>query len=344
MRAAVVGAGEIGQMRARALLSVSGASLAGVADTNQAAAERATHSTGARVVDDYRRFLDAADIDTMIISTPVGLHEEMVMAALSAGKHVLVEKPLSNSLESCRRIYEAANASGRTVAVGFNHRYFPAMKYLKTVVDEGRIGTLDTLRVYGGHDGIANFRADWMYVGSLSGGGAMMDVGIHMTDLARFVMGEVSDVYGVAASNVWKVPGSEDRALAIFRARSGATASYEATWNEWRGYRIHIEAYGDKGMVRAAYGPMFNLLITQPQPGARRTRETRRYLDIAVREKVRGWQSTAVDTFRQEIEDFMRRREGVSVPLATALDGLRAVEIAQAVYTSTRTGAVVPIG
>jgi predicted dehydrogenase len=147
---------------------------------------------------DYRSLLDDAAVEAVIISTPVQLHEEMAVAALAAGKHVLCEKPLSNSVESCRRILDAARAHKRTLAVGFNHRYYPSVKFLKRAVDDGRIGTLDHVRVFGGHDGLSNFRADWMYKGGLSGGGAMMDVGIHMTDLARFVLGEVRDVYGVA--------------------------------------------------------------------------------------------------------------------------------------------------
>jgi len=344
MRVAVVGAGAIGQLRARSILAVPGASLAGVADVDDAAARLAAGASGARVERDYRRFLDAPDVDALIISTPVGLHEDMILSALTAGKHVLVEKPLSNSLESCRRIHQAATGSKCVVAVGFNHRYYRAMKYLKAAVDEGLIGTLDTLRVFGGHDGLHNFRADWMYQGALSGGGAMMDVGLHMTDLARFVLGEVREVYGVAAGNVWKVAGSEDRALAIFKGVSGASALYEATWNEWQGYEVSLEAYGEKGMVRGSYAPMSNLLITQTHPGAPRRRTTRRYLDLIVKEKVQGWQSTTLTTFQEELTDFLRRRDGATVPLADTLDGLRAVEIAQAVYASTRTGAAVTIG
>ena len=344
MKIAVVGAGEIGRLRARSVEAVSGASLAGVADVDEAAARRAAGAPGVRTERDYRPFLDDPDIGAVIISTPVTLHEEMVLAALQAGKHVLVEKPLSNSLESCRRIHAAAMRSGVTVAVGFNHRYYHAMKYLKESVDNGSIGTLEMLRIFGGHDGLHNFRADWMYQGSLSGGGAMMDVGIHMTDLARFVMGEIREVYGVATGGTWKVAGSEDRALAIFKAVSGATATYEATWNEWKGYEVYVEAYGEKGMVRGAYAPMSNLLITQDRPGAPRRRTVKRYLDLIVKEKVLGWQSTTLTTFEQELADFLRRIAGEVVPLADTLDGLRAVEIAHAVYTSTRTGAAVPIG
>ena len=120
----------------------------------------------------------------------------VVLAALTAGAHVLCEKPLSNSVGSCRAILDAAEKRRRTVAVGFNHRYYPAFSFMKNAIDRGELGTIDHLRIFGGHDGLANFRADWMYKAPLSGGGAMMDVGIHMTDLARFFIGEIAEVYG----------------------------------------------------------------------------------------------------------------------------------------------------
>jgi len=278
----------------------------------------------------------------VIISTPVHLHEEMALASFAAGKHVLCEKPLSNSVASCRRILDAARASGKTLAVGFNHRYYPSIKFLKTAIDEGRIGTIDHLRVFGGHDGLANFRAEWMYKGS-SGGGAMMDVGIHMTDLTRYVLGEVREVYGVSSNRIWKVEGSEDNALAIFKSDAGIPAFYHATWSEWKGYRFYIEAYGDRGMVRAFYAPMFNLLVTQDKPGGARKRQMKFYPEIILREKLKGWQTTSYLSFQDELADFLKMIDGQRVPLADGWSGLRSVEIAQAVYESNRTGAPVTL-
>jgi predicted dehydrogenase len=342
MKFAVIGAGVIGQLRARSVLDNPRTTLFGVADADVSKAEQAVGKSAARAVADYRPLVEDSHIDAVIVSTPVHLHEDMAVAALQAGKHVLCEKPLSNSVESCRRIVDAARASGRTLAVGFNHRYYPSVKFMKQALDEGRIGTIDHLRVFGGHDGLNNFRAEWMYKG-LSGGGAMMDVGIHMTDLTRFIGGEVRDVYGVASSRIWKVDGSEDNALAILRSENGTPAFFQATWSEWKGYRFFIEAYGDRGMVRAYYAPMFNLLITQERPGARRVRQMKFYPEIILREKLKGWQTTTYLTFQDELADFLRRIAGDTVPLADGWAGVRAVEIAQALYQSSSTGAPVTL-
>ena len=341
MRFGVIGAGTIGQMRARSVASYPGAELAAVSDPNVEAARLAARGTRARVEADHRAFLSDGSVDAVIVSTPVQLHEAIILESLSAGKHVLCEKPLSNSPESCRRILDAATESGRHVAVGFNHRFYPAFLFMKHAIEAGRIGKLDEVRTYGGHDGLHNFRADWMYKRPHSGGGAMMDVGIHMTDLARWMAGDVSEAYGLAGENVWRVEGSEDRAVAVFKTASGVPIQYGASWNEWKGYRAWIEAYGDRGMIRAQYGPMFNLLIEQAQPGAPRKRTYKPYLDVALRERLRGWETTTLLSFQAELAEFGAKLEGKGSLAADVWDGVQAVEIADAVYQSTRSGQVV---
>jgi predicted dehydrogenase len=340
---AVIGAGVIGALRARSIVENPATTLVGVADADPARARLAAGSSGARVCQDYRELLSDASTEAVVIAAPLHLHEEMATAALSAGKHVLCEKPLANSVEGCRRVVAAADQHRRTLAVGFNHRYYPSVKFMKQAIDAGRIGAIDHLRVFGGHDGLANFRADWMYKGALSGGGAMMDVGIHMTDLTRYILGDIREVYGVATNRIWRVEGSEDNAVAIFKNDAGIPAFFHATWTEWKGYRFYIEAYGERGMVRAYYAPMFNLLITQDKPGGPRKRQMKFYPEIILREKLKGWQTTAYLSFQEELADFLRRLNGETVPLADGLAGVRAVEIAQAVYQSTQSGAPVAL-
>lgn len=338
MRFALVGAGAIGRMRAGSVVAHPECTLVGVVDPHEESARQAAEASGARVAQGLGELLDGDHVDAVIVSTPVALHEDVVLQALAAGKHVFCEKPLANSLAASRRMLEAARESGRTVAVGFNHRFYPAFAYMKQVIDEGRIGRLDEVRVFGAHDGLANFRSKWMYESASLGGGAMLDVGIHMTDLARHYAGEVTEVYGLAGENIWKVPGSEDRAVAVMKTASGAAIQYTASWNEWKGYRAWMEAYGDKGMVRAQYGPMFNLLITQERPGGGRKRRMKLYPEVAIRERLKGWETTTILSFEAELAAFLGKVRGEEVLLADVWDGFRAVEIANAVYESTRTG------
>lgn len=341
MKFIVIGAGTIGQLRAQSIRLNPATELLGVADPVAAAAARAVAGSPARALTDWRAALELPGLEAVIVSSPLPAHEEQVVAALEAGLHVLCEKPLGNTVESCQRMLAAAARSGRTLATGFNHRYYPSIKYLTDVVRSGRIGAVDHLRIFGAHDGLHNFRTDWQYKAPASGGGAMMDVGIHMTDLAVHLLGDVVEVYGVASNRVLAVPGSEDNAVAIFKSPTGIPATYHAAWTEWKGYRWYVEAYGEKGMVRGYYAPMFNLLITQDRPGGPRKRSYKLHLDVMVREKLKGWTSTALQTFHEELQDFLGMLRGERTNLASGFDGFRAVEIANAVYRSTRDGQAV---
>src|SRR5688572_23122484 len=253
MRIAVIGIGVIGRLRAETVASNAAIELCGVADVNWVSAAEAATAFRTKPFADYRVMIDELRPEAVIISSPAMLHEVMCLFALDRGCHVLVEKPLSNSLDSCRRILASAEEAGLALAVGFNHRFYPAIQYLKRVLADGAIGTIDHLRIYGGHDGLHNFRADWMYKSELSGGGCMMDIGIHMTDLPRFVAGEIESVYGFPSGSIWKVPGSEDNAVAIMHTKAGVPITYQATWTEWRGFHWHVDVYGSLGMARAAY-------------------------------------------------------------------------------------------
>ena len=341
MRIGVIGAGVIGALRVQSILQNPATSLAGVLDSSKQAASDAVAGTGVRAFTDLDEFLDL-DMDAVVVSTPPEFHEGAVRGALERGRHVLCEKPLSNTVEAGRRMVDAARMANRVLAVGFNFRYYPFMKFVKASVDQGRIGKVDHVRIFGGHDGLHNFRAEWQYKAPASGGGAMMDVGIHTSDLARYVLGEVTSVYGFMSESVWHVPGSEDNAVAVFLSPGGIPATYHATWSEWRGYQTYIEVYGTHGMVRGSYAPMQNLLITQDEPGAPRRKLRRFYPGIMVRERLKSWKATALLSFKEELRDFIARISGArGLPLANGNDGLRALELAAAVRRSTQTHEVV---
>jgi predicted dehydrogenase len=339
MRIGVIGAGVIGQLRAQSVTKNPAATLVAVVDPVSASAERAVAGTGAVALTSTSELLSRDDLDAVIVSSPLPNHEEAVLGAYQRGLHVLCEKPLGSSVESAARMLAAARSADRVLAVGFNHRYYPAIQFIKETITSGRIGALDHVRVFGGHDGLANFKADWQYRAPASGGGAMMDVGIHMTDLVRYLVGDIQDVCGVVSNKIWKVPGSEDNAMAIFKTAAGLPVFYQACWTEWRGYGFYVDVYGETGMVRGYYAPMFNLLVTSDRPGGRRKRKMRFYPEIIVREKLKTWTSTALLSFEAELRDFQRMAAGErGLTLADGEAGVRSVEVAQAVYESSRVG------
>ena len=282
---------------------------------------------GARVLG-FDDLLAAETVDAVVVSTPTHVHADQVTRALRAGKHVLCEKPLAPTSTDCARMVEAAQQANCQLATGFDYRHFAAVRFLKSVLDDGGIGELDHVRAFGGHDGMANFRAPWMFESATGGGGAAMDIGLHLTDSLRFLFGELQ-VEGSAATNqVWDVAGSEDNVVAICRTESGAPVAYHATWSEWRGFHFSIEAYGSEGMAAASYAPMANVWIRRRQ-GAKPATVRKRYIRAILEEKFLGWEVTTRRAFAAEIADLMRRAQGETVLSADGRDGARAVEIAE---------------
>jgi predicted dehydrogenase len=336
MRFGLIGAGCIGQIRARALANLSNCSLTAIADTDISRARAIKRTTDVALFTDYRELLARSDVQAVIVSTPPQLHEELVTAALESGKHVLCEKPLGNSVEACRRMVHASRRAGMTLATGFNHRYFPAIQFVKRALECNAIGELDHVRAFAGHAGLREFRSPWEYDKKVMGGGALMDVGIHIIDLTRYLLGEIEEIFGVATANIWRLGESEDNGMAVLRSFTGKYATLHATWAEWKGYGFHIEAYGTRGMLRASYAPMMSMGIYLDKPGGKRTREIHFYPGIMVREKFKGWQSTVVKAFQHELTDFVNSIRGNPGDMADGMAGLRAVEIADAVYQSTK--------
>lgn len=336
MRIGLIGAGNIGQLRANAIKKSTRCELSAVADIDLQRARAIASGSGGVAYSDYKAMMTSGSVDAVIVSTPPPLHEEIVVYALENGIHVLCEKPLSNSLTSAKTMVDTAARTGNKLATGFNFRYIPSIQFMREALDSGAIGKLDHVRAFAGHVGLPEFKAEWEHDKNVVGGGALMDIGIHMIDLVQYALGDVSEVYGMATENIWKLNGSEDNGFALMRSSSGRTATLQASWSEWKGYKFQIEAYGDRGMVQASYGPMMNTLISTDSNG-RRHKKTKFYPTIIIQEKLMGWQKTIEKSFQLEMDDFAAycQDETNNSPLADGHAGFRAVEIANAVYEST---------
>lgn len=343
MRLGLIGCGIIGVLRAEAIAQLDGFRLTAVADADAGRARAMAGRFGALVDADWRSLVRRPDIDAVIVSTPPPLHAPMCIEALEAGKHVLCEKPLARSPEEGRPILEAAERSGRLLAVGFNYRFYPAIVKAREILDSGLIGELDHIRSYTGHPGGREFSHPWVHEADVMGGGALVDNGIHTIDLTRYFLGEVSEVKGFATSNVWGFAGCEDNAFALLRSPVGKVASLQASWSEWRGYRWAIEIYGTRGCVRASYPPMLTQAVWMDRAGGRRRRRMHIFPLFQVIERLRSPQWTVRQSFMAELPAFSRAIAGEKTVIAVGRDGLRAVEIAHAAYRGSRDGATVTL-
>ena len=341
MRYGLIGCGGIGVIRAAALARTPGAKLTWVADADSARAQSLASAFGAAVAPDWRKLVERADVDAVIVSTPPNLHAPIAVGALEAGKHVLVEKPISRDPVEARAMIAAADSARRHLATGFNYRFYPSVRRARELLASGIIGELDHIRSYAGHPGGSEFTHPWVHDPAVMGGGALVDNGIHILDLTRYFLGEVAQVKGYRTGHVWNFEGCEDNAFALLENAAGRVAQLQASWSEWLGYRWRIEIYGTRGCVRASYPPMYAEATWSPKLGDRPQKQRFLFPSFQVQERLKSYRFTVIQSFVEEFRCFARAAAGEKTAAATGLDGARAVEIAHAVYHSSRSGETV---
>ncbi|MDQ3590707.1 MAG: Gfo/Idh/MocA family oxidoreductase, partial [Actinomycetota bacterium] len=157
---------------------------------------------------DYHRLLERDDIDLIDVATPGNTHHEIAVAALEAGKHVLCEKPLANTLEEAREMLETAEAAGVVNMVCFNYRRAPAVQLAKRLIDEGRLGEIRHWRAVYLQDFILDpeFPLIWRFNKEVAGSGALGDLGAHLIDLAHFLVGPIEEVIGATETFIRERP------------------------------------------------------------------------------------------------------------------------------------------
>jgi predicted dehydrogenase len=220
--------------------------LAAICGRDKAATERAADRLGwASAETDWRALIERDDVDLIDISAPGDMHAPIAIAALQAGKHVLCEKPLANTLAEAQAMKEAADAAypgGARAMVGFNYRRVPALALARKLVEQGRIGPLRHVRAVYLQDWLADPEAPmtWRMQAERAGSGALGDLGAHIVDLARYLTAdEITDVSALATTFVGERPfadGSgtgtvtvDDAVVFTAKLASGALASFEAT-------------------------------------------------------------------------------------------------------------------
>ena len=237
---AIVGCGSIGRKRAAAL---GEARLVACADLDRARAESlARTAAGAAAVDDWRSAVGRADVDIVAVATTNEMLAEIAHAALEAGKHVMVEKPAARSVAEIDPVIAAARRAGRLVRVGFNHRYHPALRKARELFDAGVLGDLMFVRGRYGHGGRVGYDKEWRADPVRSGGGELIDQGVHLIDLSRWFLGEFTVVDGLAHTYFWQMP-VDDNAFLLLRTAGDRMAFLHVSCTEWKNL-FSLEIYG----------------------------------------------------------------------------------------------------
>ena len=244
LRFAIVGCGLIGRKRALALGRIpSVATLRFTCDLDAArAAELAKVAPEVRHGTDFAAVLADPQVDAVIVATLNASLAPLALAAVRAGKHVLVEKPGALNATQLRTIREAAAQTGVRVRIGYNHRYHPSLQKAREYLQSGVLGPLMFLRARYGHGGRKGYDREWRADPALSGGGELIDQGVHLIDLAGWFLGDFPTVAGHATTSFWDMP-VDDNAFLSLRTAAGQTAWLHVSCTEWKNL-FSLEIYG----------------------------------------------------------------------------------------------------
>jgi predicted dehydrogenase len=254
---ALIGCGLIGRKRVAALGPNPPLLYTCDLDAPRAAA-LASLAPGCTAVTDAAQVFADPRVGAVIISTLNASLAPLALAAVRAGKHALVEKPGALNAAQLRALRDAARATGVRVRLGYNHRYHGALLKARALVDAGALGPLMFLRARYGHGGRPGYDREWRADPALSGGGELIDQGVHLIDLAGWFLGEFATVEGHATTSFWDMP-VDDNAFVSLRTATGQTAWLHASCTEWKNL-FSLELYGRTGKIMidglgGSYGP-----------------------------------------------------------------------------------------
>ncbi len=244
-RIAIIGCGLIGRKR---LAALPAGAFAAACDLEIGRAEQLVASAKAgSATDDAARVLADPAIDAVIVCTLNAALAPLALAAIRAGKHVLVEKPGAISTEQADELIDAARAAGVRVRVGFNHRFHPALLQARSLYESGALGPLMFVRGRYGHGGRVGYDREWRADPTLSGGGELIDQGVHLIDLAGWFLGDFARIEGHASTSFWDMP-VDDNAFLNLRTAAGQTAWLHVSCTEWKNL-FSLEIYGRTGKL-----------------------------------------------------------------------------------------------
>jgi predicted dehydrogenase len=255
IRVGVVGAGWAGQQHLKGYAALPDVEIVALAamEADQVAelqAEYGIPTTFAR----WEDMLETVELDAVSIATPTFLHAPVAIAALERGTHVLTEKPIAAGVDDARRMVEASRASGRVLQVVFNHRLRGDIAELSRIIESGELGTPYVAKAgWSRRSGIPG--SGWFARKELSGGGPLLDLGVHVIDYALHLLGE-PEVATVSASTYAELGTKamegfdvEDIALAFVRLKNGVTLTLETSWDSFSRHEnvYWMTVYGTDG-------------------------------------------------------------------------------------------------
>ncbi|MFD0712360.1 Gfo/Idh/MocA family protein [Paenibacillus sp. GCM10027626] len=298
-------------------------------------AQRYADQYGAKAYTDYKAMLAAEKPDAVSVNLPNALHAQVSIDAANAGAHVLVEKPMAASLAEAQAMIEAAAANGVYLMVGHNQRLMPPHVKAKEILDSGVLGKVLTFRTSFGHPGPEGWSVDgresWFFNKPEAIMGAMGDLGVHKSDLIRYLLqDEVAEV-GAFIGTLHK-DGTEvdDNANCMLRMRSGAIGSLVASWTYYKGEDNSSVFWCENGVMKVGTDPEDQVIVEL------RNGTVEKYKVGAISTNEKQESSGVIDAFIESIVTG-------TPPSISGEEGMKSLAVILAAFESQATGQIIKL-
>lgn len=247
----IIGAGRIGQVHAKSITyHIPQAKIVAISDIYYEGAEKVAESLGIpNAYEDYHEILNNPEIDAVLICSSTDTHADIAVEAAEAGKHIFCEKPVDLTVAKIKKVIAAVEKAGVKLQIGFNRRYDHNFAEIKRLANDGKLGKLQTIKITSRDPEPPSI--DYVKVS----GGIFLDMTVHDFDMARFIGGEVEEVYANAAVTVDEAigdAGDVDTALIALKFKNGAIGVIDNCRKACYGYDQRLEVFGTGGQASAA--------------------------------------------------------------------------------------------
>lgn len=324
----ILGCGVISKTHALAIDNIENATLLGVADNNAEYARAFAQKNGVKAYESYQDMLADKDIDVVCICTPSGFHASNAIDALNAGKHVILEKPMSISNEWADKVIEACERTGKKLTVISQFRFSEDIKRVKKLIEENAFGKISlctlTMKYYRNPEYYSS--SSWRGTLRFDGGGALINQGIHGVDMLDYILGPITNVKGKIATISHDIEG-EDTAVALFQTANGALGVIQASTCAYPGFDRRIEIHGDKGYVCLLENKIEKLMVNGEMVDLGELNFTSTAND-----------NTVMDyrMHKAQFENLINGIEGKEKILVDCYEGKKALAIIQNIYQTSK--------
>lgn len=304
------------------------AEIVAVCDIVEERANVVADKYGATAYTDYQEVLAIADIDVISVCLPNYLHAPVSIAALKAGKHVLCEKPMATSRKEAEEMIEAARESGKKLMIAHNQRFVSSHQKAREIIASGAAGKIYSFRTAFGHGGPEGWsvdgRSSWFFEKEKAFIGAMGDLGVHKTDLIRFLLGEeIVEVAGFVETSAKGDTDVDDNAVCILKTESGIIGTLAASWAYNTQQDNSTVIYAENATLRLEDDPDHSLIVQYTNG------EVVKYELDAIQTNEEGGQTTS-----QVIDHFIDAIvEDTEVPVSGE-EGMKSLEVVLAALES----------